>query len=85
MSGPVGRGSLERYAFLWRPGVVQALDEGAIFPLSDALPWLPVATHTLGYSFPRQRRICGRIGDSTANLYDLTNTSNPRKATGRVS
>mgnify|MGYP002035361279 CR=1 FL=1 len=32
VSGPVGRGSLERYAFLWRPGVVQALDEGAIFP-----------------------------------------------------
>ena len=32
VSSRVGRGSLERYAYLWREKVVQALDAGAIFP-----------------------------------------------------
>ncbi|MBM3280719.1 MAG: endonuclease/exonuclease/phosphatase family protein, partial [Candidatus Handelsmanbacteria bacterium] len=35
VSEAVGRGVNERYAFLWRPGKVQALDPGAFFPDPD--------------------------------------------------
>jgi hypothetical protein len=35
VSPPVGRGVLERYAFLWRPEKVTSLDSGAVYPDPD--------------------------------------------------